>query len=118
VDRLRRLPVYDDLPVGIALRDARGFRARLLGLAFLDRLAADEALLIRRCRSVHTFGMRFPIDVVFVDADFRVLRVVRHLPPRRVASCPGAAAVIEVNAGDADRLRAGLSLRRARAAGS
>jgi uncharacterized membrane protein (UPF0127 family) len=78
----------------------------------------DDALLIRRCRSVHTFGMRFPIDVVFVDRDWRVVRVVRDLPPRRIASCREAAAAIEVLAGEADRLRAGLSLRRARADGS
>jgi uncharacterized membrane protein (UPF0127 family) len=118
VDRIRRLPLYDFLPVGIGLHEARGFRARLLGLAFLHRLDGDDALLIRRCRSVHTFGMRFPIDVVFVDSEWRVLRVVRDMAPRRIAWCRGAAAVIEVNAGDADRLRAGLSLRRARAAGS
>ena len=118
MDRIRRLPTYDDLPVGIGLREARGFRARLLGLAFLYSLDADDALLIRGCRSVHTFGMRFPIDVVFVDADWRVLRVVRDLGPRRIASCRGAAAVIEVKAGEADRLRAGLSLWRARAGGS
>jgi uncharacterized protein len=114
VDRLRRLP-SEELPSGIVLREAKTFRARLLGLALLDHIDADEALLIRRCRSVHTFGMRFALDVVFVDADSRPLRVVRGLQPRRLASCRGAAAGIELRAGEADRLLAGLSLRRARA---
>ena len=118
MDRIRRLPLHDFLPVGIGLHEARGFRARLLGLAFLDRLDGDDALLIRRCRSVHTFGMRFSIDVVFVDSEWRVLRIVRDMPPRRIACCRGAAAAIEVNAGDGDRLHAGLSLMRARAIGS
>jgi uncharacterized protein len=115
VDRIRRLPLYDSLPVGMDLREARSLPSRLMGLAFLRDMDSDGALLIRRCRSVHTFGMRFPIDVVFVDRDWRVLRVVPDLVPRRIAGCRGAAAAIEVRAGEADRLRAGLSLRRARA---
>jgi uncharacterized protein len=116
VHRIRRLPIYDFLHVGMSLREARSLHSRLLGLAFLDEMGADEALFIPRCRSVHTFGMRFPIDVLFVDRDWRLVRMVRDLPPWRVASCREAAAVIEVRAGEADRLRAGLSLRRARAA--
>jgi uncharacterized membrane protein (UPF0127 family) len=97
----------------IRIHEARGFRARLLGLAFLD--VYDDALLIRRCRWVHTFGMRFPLDLVFVDRDWRVVRLVRDVGPRRIVRCPGATAVIEVAAGEGDRLRAGLSLWRARA---
>jgi uncharacterized membrane protein (UPF0127 family) len=116
VDRIRRLPLFADLPVGIGVYEARGFRARLLGLAFLD--AGDNALLIPRCRSVHTFGMRFRLDLVFVDRDWRVVRLVRNVGPQRFVSCRDAAAVIEVRAGAGDRLRAGLSLWRARAAGS
>jgi uncharacterized membrane protein (UPF0127 family) len=70
-------------------------RSRLLGLALLRDLPAGTALLIPRCRSVHTFGMRFPIDVVFLDAAGRPLREVRGLRPGRVACCRGAAAVLE-----------------------
>jgi uncharacterized protein len=116
VDRIRRLPLFADLAVGIGVHEACGFRARFLGLAFLD--PGDGALLIRRCRSVHTFGMRFPLDVVFVDRDWRVVRLVRDVGPRRFVSCRDAAAVIEVAAGEGDRLREGLSLWRARAGGS
>ena len=78
------------------MRVATGFRARLLGLAFRRR--AGEPLLIPRCRSVHTFGMRFAIDVVFLDAHGRVLRVVERVPPRRIVSCRGARAVVEIPA--------------------
>ena len=45
---------------------AESFRARLLGLAGLAAVEPGRALVIPRCRSVHTFGMRFPIDVAFV----------------------------------------------------
>jgi hypothetical protein len=47
---------------------------------------------------VHTFGMRFAIDVTFLDGEGRVLRAVPAVPPWRVVSCPGAAGVLEAPA--------------------
>lgn len=66
-------------------------------------MPADEALRIPRCRSIHTFGMRFPLDVIFLDADGRAIRVDRDVPPWRVVSCRGADAVVETRAGEANR---------------
>ena len=63
--RLDRLPVIR-LEDGIHALLAEGLRARLLGLAFLDPLPPGVALMIPRCRSVHTFGMRFPLDISFL----------------------------------------------------
>ena len=73
---------------------ARSPLARLLGLA-LRRQPPAHALLLPRCRSVHTFGMRFPLDLVWLDARGRVLRVDRAVPPGRVRCCLRAAAVLE-----------------------
>jgi hypothetical protein len=73
---------------------ARSLRARLLGLA-LRRRPPAHALLLPRCRSVHTFGMRFPLDLIWLDRDGRVLRVDEAVPPWRVRSCRHAAAVLE-----------------------
>lgn len=67
------------------------FRTRLFGL--LGRRGIDGALLLRPARSVHTIGMRFPIDVAFCDGDLRVLRV-RSLKPWRVAPPVRRACVI------------------------
>jgi uncharacterized membrane protein (UPF0127 family) len=75
---------------------ARSLRARLFGLAFRP---AGPALLIPRCRSVHTFGMRFPLDLVWLDRAGRVLRVDEGVPPNRVRSRLDAAAVLEVPPG-------------------
>lgn len=72
--------------------------SRLLGLAHLDRERAGTGLLIPGCRCVHTFGMRFPLCLVFLDADDRPLRVVERLGPRRIAACRGARAVLELPA--------------------
>jgi uncharacterized protein len=48
--------------------------------------------------------MRFPIDAVFLDREHRVLRVVEHLAPWRMAGCRGAKAVVELPAGEAARV--------------
>ncbi len=75
---------------------ATGPRARLLGLAFLRPPPPGTALLLQRTRSVHTFGMHFALDLHWLDAQGRVIRVDRAVPPRRVRTCPRAHAVVEV----------------------
>ena len=75
--------------------------SRLLGLALLRPGRAGEGLLIPRCRSVHTFGMRFAIDVVFLDRERRALSVRRSVARNRVVGDRGAAAVLELPAGRA-----------------
>ena len=92
--RLRRLPSHE-IGGGLVVLEARGFRARLLGLAFLRELPAGVGLLIPRCSSVHTFGMRFALDVVFIGDDGERLRTATAVPPRRILRCPGAVAVLE-----------------------
>jgi uncharacterized membrane protein (UPF0127 family) len=62
---------------------ARTRRERMRGLRARDSIAPDEALLIPRCRSVHTIGMRFPIKVAWLDGDSRVL-AIRVVPPGRI----------------------------------
>jgi uncharacterized membrane protein (UPF0127 family) len=84
--------------VAIPVPVATGFRARLLGLAQLDRADAGPGLLIPRCSAVHTFGMRFALDLFFLDAAGAVLAVRQAVPPRRFARCRGAIAVVEVPA--------------------
>ena len=73
---------------------AEGFWARAKGLAW-RRWPPDHALLIPGCRSVHTFGMRFALDIVFLDARGRVVRLERAVPRNRVLVCRAAAAVLE-----------------------
>jgi uncharacterized membrane protein (UPF0127 family) len=79
------------------LEVADSARARSRGL--LGRDGIDGAILLRPARSVHTFRMRFPIDVAFLDKNHRVVRI-RTLPPGRV-TLPvwSARAVIETEAG-------------------
>lgn len=92
--RLQRLPTATVLGREVAV--ARGPRARLLGLAGLDRAEAGPGLLIPRCAAVHTFGMRFALDLIFLDRQGRPLRVRRATPRRRFVADRRAAAVLEL----------------------
>jgi uncharacterized membrane protein (UPF0127 family) len=73
--------------------------SRLLGLALLPRELAGAGLLIPRCRSVHSFGMRFAIDVVFLDRRGSVLCLRRDVRAGHVVTCRAASAVLEIPAG-------------------
>jgi uncharacterized membrane protein (UPF0127 family) len=94
VDRSHRIPV--------AL--ARTFWSRLRGWMGLPASHAGAGLWLQPCSSVHTFGMRFPIDIVYVGADGTVLAVREQVSPWRLtAPVRGARAVLEVPGGTAGR---------------
>lgn len=65
-----------------------------------DRERAGSGLLIPGCRSVHTFGMRFAIDVAFLDSDGVVISRRLGVRPRRIVADRRASAVLEVPAGE------------------
>jgi uncharacterized protein len=85
---------------------ARRFNERRRGLAGLDDLPAGHALHILRCSSVHTVGMRFALDLLWLDRAGAVKRVDRDVPAFRNRLCLGASSVIEARAGGADALLA------------
>ena len=81
---------------------ARGFWARGRGLLGRSALGPDEALVISPCGSIHTLGMRFGIDAVFLDRRRRCLAVARDLRPGRIGPLVrGAHSVVELPAGGA-----------------
>lgn len=79
---------------------AAGFLGRAVGLMGRRALGPGRALYIAPCGSIHTFFMRFALDLIFVDAAHRVVRVVRDVRPWRIATGgPGATGVFELEAG-------------------
>ncbi|WP_336603755.1 DUF192 domain-containing protein [Bordetella sp. 02P26C-1] len=81
----------------IRLVRARGFLGRLRGL--LCRATAPgprTGFWLKPCSSIHTFGMRFAIDVAFIDRAGKVQRLVRNVPPGRMVFCFGAASAVEL----------------------
>jgi uncharacterized protein len=72
---------------------------RRKGLLGCDSLPIGNALWIVPCESVHTYGMRFPIDVVYLDRKKRVRKLRRAMPPWRLSLCLFAHSVLELPAG-------------------
>lgn len=85
---------------------ARSRRARLLGLALRRRAPPGRALLVPCCRSVHTFGMRFALDLVWLDRGGNVVAIDERVPPLRIRTRRRAAAVIEAPGGEGHRAAA------------
>ncbi len=74
------------------------------GLLGRSGLPEGEGMLFPRTGSVHTMFMRFPIDVVFLDAEMRVLSVREAVPAWRTVKQRGAKATLELTAGEAARV--------------
>lgn len=74
--------------------------AQTFGLMGRREFAADHGLLIPRCNAIHTAFVRFPIDVIFLDAQLTVVRLISALPPWRIVGfVRGAKSVVELPAG-------------------
>jgi uncharacterized membrane protein (UPF0127 family) len=82
--------------LGFEVPVATTLRSRLLGLALIDRERAGAGLLIPRCRGVHTVGMRFPLDLLFLDRHGCVVEICRDVPAGRFFRCRRAASVLEL----------------------
>ena len=74
---------------------------RRRGLLGRERLDAGGALVIAPSQGIHTFGMRFEIDVVAVNRDGVVVKIRTRVPPRRIVIALSAFAIIELPAGSA-----------------
>lgn len=107
---VRIVDVERDLVIARRVQVARRPVERLRGLLGRSGLACGEGLLLTPCNGVHTWGMQFSIDVVFLDAAGRVVRVASSMPPGRMIPwvrrakqvlelASGAAAVDGVNVG-------------------
>ncbi len=86
--------------LGDSIRPADTFFLRLKGLTGTDGLAAGEGLWISPCRCIHSFGMRFPIDAVFLGPDRKVAGLLEGFRKNRVSGvCWAARGVLELPEG-------------------
>lgn len=82
---------------------------RLIGLLGRNRLAAGEGIWIHPCSGVHTFGMKFAIDVVGLDREMRVVKLWRRLKPHRLTSISTKVhSVLELASGEIDARSLGI----------
>lgn len=98
-----RLETRRESVVATALK-TETFWERSVGLLGRRRLPPGEGLLIERCNSVHTFFMRFAIDVVFLNRQNDVIKIEKKMKPFRLAMAPRARSVVELPAGEAERM--------------
>lgn len=93
----------------IQVRIADNFVGRLVGLLSHKSLSDTEGLLLVPCAGIHTLGMRFSIDVVFLDRQNKVLGYADDVVPNRIRSAPkGTEKVLEIAQGN--RIRTGINL--------
>jgi uncharacterized membrane protein (UPF0127 family) len=76
---------------------------RRKGLLGRDHLSADGGLWILPCEAVHTIGMQFPIDLIYLDRHHRVRKTRSGVPPFRLPACLSAHSVIELASGTISR---------------
>jgi uncharacterized membrane protein (UPF0127 family) len=85
--------------------------ARMKGLLGRTSLSPDTGMLLRPCRSIHMWGMRFAIDAAFLDHDLTILKIVRNLKPWQLAFAPTKThCVLETASGGLDNLNKGNRL--------
>jgi uncharacterized protein len=80
-------------------------RRRMRGLLGRRSLPPGEGMLLQPSPSIHTAFMRFPIDVVFLDRNLRVIKLVEHLPPWHTASAMEGRSTLELSSGEIARRR-------------
>lgn len=82
------------------VRDATTFWQRLLGLLGKKDLSVEQGLIIEPCKIVHTFFMKFALDIIFLNQRDRVVNIIENMPPNRISPFINEAqVVVELKAG-------------------
>lgn len=92
-------------PIAVNVEVATNVWDRFRGLMLRSHFPEGSGLVIDRCSSIHMFFMRFPIDVLYLDRDDRVVRIQEHVKPWRIGPLwtKNARCVVELPAGTVAR---------------
>ena len=97
--------------VSSEVRVANDSLSRMIGLLNCNGLSEGESLIIEPCNSIHTFFMKFNIDVLFLDKNFRVVKIIRDMPPWRITRpYLSVKRVVEANANAFSKVNTGDQL--------
>lgn len=89
-----------DIVLGENVKIANSFLSRLQGLMFIKEMVGFDGLLIKRCNSIHNFFVRFPIDAIFLDANFKIVKIKRNFRPWAISGMYfRATQVLEIKGG-------------------
>jgi hypothetical protein len=78
---------------------------RAQGLLFRKPLGLGQGLVINKCNSVHSFLMSYSLDIIFLDKFYNIKKTVSNFRPYRLAFCISASQVLELQAGEVERLK-------------
>lgn len=79
------LVLKDDIVLFDEVKLANDFFSRLVGLLKTKSLDENQGLLLKHCQQVHTFGMKFPIDVVFLSSEGEILYIEENMEPGKIS---------------------------------
>lgn len=97
-------PFLENNTITVLMADT--FLTRFAGLMLRKKLPPATGLYLAPCNSVHMCFMRFAIDVVYLDKEYNIIKIVKDLKPWvGLSMCPKAWAVLELTAGEAERCR-------------
>ena len=94
--------------VQLSVKVTENFKERNRGLLALDKLENGQGLFITPCRSVHTFGMQYPLDLLYLNKALKIVKIIENLQPLRMSMALRGHSTLELNSGEVQRL--GLSL--------
>lgn len=95
----------DNKSIDLNIELAASFGKRFLGLMFRKQMPEDYALLLVPCNAIHTFSMRFPIDVVYIDTDGVIVKIEEAVKPGKVCKkVASAECVLELCAHRASKI--------------
>ncbi len=97
--QLRMFNVTRQVQLASKVKVAASGGKRSKGLLGRKGLAPGEALWIVPCEAVHTIGMQFALDLVYLDRHHRIRKIRRNVPPWRLSACLTAHSVVELAAG-------------------
>ena len=80
---------------------AQNLWQRFIGLLCRRSLPSDCGMLLTHCNRIHTFGMLFPIDILFLDAEYKIVSIETNVKSCRILKCRNAQHVLELAAGTA-----------------
>lgn len=79
---------------------AKTYTEKLIGFMFQKKPDLNKIIVFENCKSIHTFNMRFKLDILFLNENYEVLKIIRAVPRRRIiSSVKGATIVVEAQEG-------------------
>jgi uncharacterized protein len=92
-----------DFVLSSNVKEAKNFVDRAIGLMFKPPMIKYDSLLIRPCRSIHTCFMLYSLDIVFLDDNFKIVKIIRNIKPWRMSLLYWRASqALELKAGSVD----------------